>query len=402
MADSFSEVTSQSWFGRIGGAFKGILVGLVLIGIAALLLFWNEGRAVKRHQTLQEGGGDVVSVSTSEVDPGNEGKLIHLNGLAETGETLSDAEFGVSRRALKLRRKVEMYQWKESSSSETRKKLGGGTETVTTYSYDSTWDDSLIRSSSFKKPAGHENPASMPIPSRELRAAKVTVGAFTLSASLVGKINRYQPVPLPPGEPPPSPAGRLSVDGGGYYLGYAPSSPKIGDLRITFESVDPLEVSLVSRQVGETFEPYLASTGGKIELLELGSLSAEAMFQEAEASNRLMTWVLRFVGCLLMFFGIAAILRPLSVLADVVPFFGNIVGAGTSIVALLIAALFSLVTIAVAWIVYRPLIGAAVLAAAAAVIFLIVKRLKKGKAAAPAVRPPVPPAQPPPPPLAAG
>jgi hypothetical protein len=126
------------------------------------------------------------------------------------------------------------------------------------------------------------------------------------------------------------------------------------------------------------------------------------MFQEAEASNRLMTWVLRFVGCLLMFFGIAAILRPLSVLADVVPLFGNIVGAGTTVIALLIAALFSLVTIAIAWIVYRPLIGAAVLAAAAAIIFLIVRSMKKGKAAAPPVQPPVPPAQPPPPPLAAG
>ena len=128
---------------------------------------------------------------------------------------------------------------------------------------------------------------------------------------------------------------------------------------------------------------------------QLGSLTAEAMFQQAEESNRLMTWILRFVGCLLMFFGIAAILRPLSVLADVVPLFGNIVGAGTSIIALLIAALFSLLTIGVAWIVYRPLIGAAVLAVAAAVVFLIVTRMKKGKAAAPA-------AQPPPPPLAAG
>jgi hypothetical protein len=395
MSDSFSEVTSQSWFGRIGGAFKGIVVGLILIGVAFVLLFWNEGRAVKRHKTLQEGGGAVVSVPASEVDPGNEGRLVHLSGLAETGETLTDAEFGIARRALKLRRRVEMYQWKESSQSETKKKLGGGTETVTTYSYDRTWDDSLISSSGFKKPAGHENPGSMPVSSRELRAGKVTVGAFTLSPSLVGKISRYQPVPVPSGEPPSSPAGRLQAYGEGYYLGNSPSSPQIGDMRITFESVDPLEVSLLSRQAGETFEPYLASTGGKIELLEIGSLTAEEMIQEAVESNKLMTWILRFVGCLLMFFGIAAVLRPLSVLADVVPLFGNIVGAGTSIVALLIAALLSLITIGVAWIVYRPLVGAAVLAAAAAVVFLIVTRMKKGKAAATA-------AQPPPPPLAAG
>ena len=29
-----------------------------------------------------------------------------------------------------------MYQWRENSSRKTRKKLGGGEETVTTYTYD--------------------------------------------------------------------------------------------------------------------------------------------------------------------------------------------------------------------------------------------------------------------------
>ena len=31
--DSFTEVTSESWFGRIGGAIKGILLGLVLFAM---------------------------------------------------------------------------------------------------------------------------------------------------------------------------------------------------------------------------------------------------------------------------------------------------------------------------------------------------------------------------------
>ena len=63
--DSYTEVSSQSWFGRIGNAFKGILVGLILVAIAFGLLFWNEGRAVKRYKTLKEGGGAFLYITGS-------------------------------------------------------------------------------------------------------------------------------------------------------------------------------------------------------------------------------------------------------------------------------------------------------------------------------------------------
>jgi len=54
--DSYTEVSSRSWFSRIGGAFTGIVIGLVMMAVAFGLLFWNEGRAVGRYKTLQEGG----------------------------------------------------------------------------------------------------------------------------------------------------------------------------------------------------------------------------------------------------------------------------------------------------------------------------------------------------------
>ena len=61
--DHFTEVTSQSWFSRIGGAFKGILVGLVLFVLAFPILFLNEGRAVTTYKALKEGGSSVISVA---------------------------------------------------------------------------------------------------------------------------------------------------------------------------------------------------------------------------------------------------------------------------------------------------------------------------------------------------
>ncbi len=120
--DSFTEITHQSWGSRIGGSIKGILFGLILFVAAFPLLFWNEGRAVKRYKTLKEGGGMVVSVKSGNIDNANVGKLIHISGKAEAVDSLTDPVFGVSTKGLKLNRVVEMYQWTEASESKTKKK----------------------------------------------------------------------------------------------------------------------------------------------------------------------------------------------------------------------------------------------------------------------------------------
>ena len=109
-----------------------------------------------------------------------------------------------------------------------------------------------------------------------------------------------------------------------------------------------------------------------------------------------MSWVLRGVGILLMFAGLRMILTPLAVFADVVPLFGQIVGAGTGMIAGLLAVVLSSMTMAIAWLVYRPLIGGILLVVAAGIIVMMVMRLKK------ATPPPIPGAvhakSPPPPP----
>uniref|UniRef100_UPI0040568567 TMEM43 family protein n=1 Tax=Candidatus Electrothrix sp. TaxID=2170559 RepID=UPI0040568567 len=231
--DSYTEVTEQSWFSRIGGAIKGIIFGFILFLIAFPLLFWNEGRAVKTYKTLKEGGGAVISVASDRVDPSNEGKLIHLSGKANTEEILTDPVFGVADNALRLLRKVEMYQWQESSESETKKKLGGGTETVTTYSYSKGWEDNVIHSSGFKRPEGHENPGAMPYNSEEQTAQQVTLGAFQLSTSQVQRINQFQPLSASED----SPLSENLEEGmrhweGGFYLGNDPAIPDPKHLNI--------------------------------------------------------------------------------------------------------------------------------------------------------------------------
>ena len=384
--DTFTEVTNESWLGRIGGAFTGVVIGLVLFIAAFPVLFWNEGRAVNRYQTLNEGAGSVVSLPEARVVREYDGKLVHVSGNAVTDETVADPEFEVAVNAIKLKRNAEMYQWKESKQRKTQKKLGGAKKTVTTYSYSKRWSSSLNHSSTFKKPGGHQNPDSMPYQSKEFVASEVFLGEFKLPRSLVGKINKSATLPV---------ADLANIEdfpnadfhGPGIYFGDNPSAPQIGDIRITYQIVAPTEVSIVSRQIGQSLEPYRAKAGGTINMLSLGYVGAENMFQQAQRSNVMWTWIFRLGGFILMLVGVAMILRPLSVLADVIPFLGSIVGAGSVILSFLIAAPFAFLTVAVAWLRYRPVIGISLVILAtvtAGLIFILAKRGKSTGTSSPA------------------
>jgi hypothetical protein len=382
--DSFTEVTTQSWLGRLGNSVKGILIGLILFVAAVPLLFWNEGRAVERTRSLEEGEGIVVSVSSAEVDVGKEGALVHTSGRAvPVGET-RDPLFGIGGKVIKLSRKVEMYQWSEESHSEERKKLGGGTETTTTYSYSRTWSEKPIDSARFKKPQGHVNPSGMPYRSKSWVADEVKLGAYTLPRYLAGAIGGDRSLPVTSEDlQGPSEGEDLRIRAGSFYLGAEPSAPQVGDVRIGFSVVEPTDVSLVARQVGSTFEPYHAKAGSDIRWLENGIHSAESMFESAHRSNSMLTWILRFAGLIMMTIGLSLVLKPLSVVADVLPILGDILEAGTGLVAFLISLALALVTIAVAWVFYRPDLGIALLAVAGGAIWLTRGRIKTAKAARP-------------------
>ena len=93
-----------------------------------------------------------------------------------------------------------------------------------------------------------------------------------------------------------------------------------------------------------------------------------------------------------MFLGFRMIIAPLAVIADVVPAIGSLIGAGASLIAGLLAFIVSFVTIGIAWLVYRPLIGAILLVLAVLAFVFVVKKAKKTPVQE---VPPVPPTPPP-------
>lgn len=378
-SDNFTEVTSEGWLSRIGGALKGILIGLILFIVAFPLLIWNEGRAVDRIKTLEEGSGSVIHIDSSPVMPVNDKKLVHLTANVTTNETLEDPVFKVQANAIKLKRNIQIYQWNEKVTTKKEKQLGGGEKTIKEYSYSKVWSDNLINSDNFKD-SGYHNPENAPFKKLTLKAKNITFDAFDFPDSLTSKMNNFKRVDLQ-SEAVPKIQGIENIISyaGGYFVGGNPETPKIGDIKVDFEMVEPGAVSIIAQQTKNTFQPFITSGGGELLLLEYGVASQAKMFKSALDNNTFLTWAIRIAGLIIMTLGLSLILKPLSVIADVLPILGNIVDAGAGLVAFLVAIVLTVITIAFAWLFFRPLIGGGLLLLAALVMWGIKGKVKRNK-----------------------
>lgn len=361
--DQVTEVTSTSWFRRLGQAVGGVLFGVLAILGSGVLLFWNEGRAIHTAQGLSEGASIVRSVAPDHIDSTNNGRLIHVTGNLTTGGPVADPDFSIRSRSVRLVRRVEMYQWKEETQSETRTRLGGGEERTTTYKYVRGWSDKPIESDRFKEPRGHTNP-TMPYQSREILAAGTRLGGYVVPDSLLRGFGEPRPIAATDTQ---ANALQIRVNkpvmvmDGVLHVGRDASQPAIGDMRVSFSEVPLQTASVVAAQSGTSFAPFPTHTGTTVELIAAGSVPAAAMFKAAQEENATLTWILRAVGVIVMFFGFALILRPLGVAADVIPLVGDIVRAGAGLVALVCTVAIAPIVIAVGWLWYRPLIGIAMI-----------------------------------------
>ena len=162
-----------------------------------------------------------------------------------------------------------------------------------------------------------------------------------------------------------------------------PNSPQIGDVRISFQAVKPQDITVAAAQTKGTFSPWSAPNQTLVDLLKPGIFTKDALFAAAQGENVTMTWILRLGGFLLMAVGIYLVFKPLVVLADVLPFFGNLLSMGIGLFAGGIALVLSLLTIAIAWVFYRPLVGVGLLVAGVVVLAGLVA-LSRGKKKLPA------------------
>jgi len=388
VGDSVTEVTQTTWLQRLISSFVGVLVGIGFIGGSIFLLAWNENRAVTAIRALDDGAAQVVEAAASPVDPAKQGRLVHVTGPLRAATAPRDPTFGVvAEGSVRLRRTLEMYQWRESESTHTEKTAGGGERKTKTYSYSKVWSDTPINSGSFHQPSGHGNPG-MPARSMDFDAPDARLGDFRVDPAVLHKLDDFTLVNLPA---PGAQQRGFRPDGDWLYRGVSSGEPAVGDMRLKFSAIAAQSASVVAGQADGTLTPFRGRSGYTIALAHLGVRSAADLIEAKKEQEAVLTWILRFVGFFVMLLGFMMVMKPLTLLLAFIPFVESIVGAGVGLLALMISVPLTLLTIAVAWLAVRPVVAGGLIAAGVAVFWLLGKR---GKARAAARMVPPPPPQP--------
>ena len=353
-----------------GGLFAGVLAGLLMVIGGTGLLWWNEGNNVRNIKTTDEIEKTVVEITPDSNPAEYDGKLVAMGGSFIVEDvSLSDTTFGVSVHTAALSRVVEIYQWEEESHSD---------DDGTTYTYKKVWEEGLIDSSNFSNKTGHENPTSVPYDSGAEYAENVILGNYRLSSQQIQQMDTDKA--LSASEAKTLPEG-FKADGQYVTNSADLGSPKVGDIRIVWKYNDWKEVSLIAQVSGTSFVSWTSEVGKTRNYVTGGVHTAAEMIEDMRNTDKMMKWLLRLGGFLLIFIGYMSFISPLTKLVGYIPILGNVVNFAFALMIFLLSLAQSLIVIIIAWFRYRPLLSIVLLAAVAviAVLFFMLKKKNAGK-----------------------
>ncbi|XP_055613806.1 transmembrane protein 43 homolog [Uranotaenia lowii] len=342
------------------------LIGSILLTTGTSVLFWNESRSISTTLSLDEALNDAVTVSAERpYDKTYEERLIHLSGPLVTGEPLTEPDYNIQVQAVKLKRRVQMYQWieeyVENRYGETVSSVQVGDRT---YYYTKDWRDELVDSRSFYIRNGHHNPTTLPLDTKVYVSERVHIGQYELGEALKERFKNF--IEVTSDTRPEDPAVKLHA--GLYYHCNDIWNPEIGDIRIQF-SYSGLEGSLhtvVGKLENGKIVPYESTHAKKVLLIYPGELSLQETFKLEHHAKRIMTWGWRAMGWIMLFLSAtcsASIMKYITsqsrVLRQFVPDPSFPVSTN-----LTVSFSLALVITSVAWIIHRPMLGSGIFFAA--------------------------------------
>eukprot|EP01060_Flectonema_neradi_P006105 TRINITY_DN14086_c0_g1_i1.p1 TRINITY_DN14086_c0_g1~~TRINITY_DN14086_c0_g1_i1.p1 ORF type:complete len:457 (+),score=81.94 TRINITY_DN14086_c0_g1_i1:62-1432(+) len=395
---STTVTTRKSWFERVMDSFVAAAIGFGMFFFTFAILTANEGALVTRLRSI-----DRLEEDLRSTDPELGTRLFYTTDTV-IGGSLSDTTFGVSTKALRIRRLVEMYQYHEETSTKTVKDtVGGGETTETTYTLKTGWFDyqQSLSGNAEGTPAGG-NP-SFPTLSGELVMSRdftcpLTISGHKLSDSQISQISQWVPLRCePPGPESISVAHSTHLhDQCSVYLPSAASSygtfgesapglANIGDVRIKWEVVKEGTYTVLCGQEGTQLRGYrvpgvseyrlpllcypctcgigawiinmLTSTVNVIDVIRAGTHSSDDIVVSLRKEANFASWLLRVIGFFLFFISMMLILSPLPTILDIIGFVGDVARFGTTLISIAMASILTPLVIAVCWVAYRPLIA---------------------------------------------
>ncbi len=374
MANQFTETKTTGYGSRIINSIKGVVTGIVLFVASFGLLYWNEGRV-----DVSEVAKNSVEIKADQVDAGVSGKFVSLSGKVVSEETLTDGLYLVAGDYLAVERNVEMYAWVEKEESKSDTNTGGSETTTTTYTYVKDWTSSPEASSNFKYPQDHTNPVKT-LENQEAVVTAAKLGAYNLDMSklelpsmekvTLNDQNVTLGTPTTDGKTP-------KLDGGYVFIGKGSlGTPEIGDLRVSYYVLkNNMEGTVFGKIDGDKVVTYVDEKTDT-SLYRLFDGTRDEALATMHGEYKMMLWIFRLVGFLMMWFGLAALFGPISTFLDVLPVFGALSRGIVGVITFVAALVLSAVTIIVSMIIHN--IVALIIAIVVVVILGVYIMKRKG------------------------
>lgn len=277
-----------------GGVWLKVLGALLLLAALCVLASTENGLLAYRQAAQRHGGQALDLGRQTGPELGQHGAMVRVAGTPEVVAPPRDIDFNQSAPTPVLVRHVEMFQWREVV-------VGG-----TAY-YELDWADRPLDSSRFQHPAGHANPGSFPIAGRQFDAGEVRLGGFRLSTPLLHALPGSAALTLDINALPPNLAASFSAHGSYLTTSEHPDSPRLGDLRVSWELVPLQSVTVVGRLDGDTLVPAADAADGKGFEVQVGERPLVDVFPDLPVPPDAVM-LRRIIALLLAALGVLALL----------------------------------------------------------------------------------------------
>ncbi|XP_073943461.1 transmembrane protein 43 homolog [Choristoneura fumiferana] len=344
------------------------ILSLILFAGVTYFLLWAESHTIQSNLMLEELVSSAVSIDVHTGDEAAryEGRVVHIVGPLRILEPISEPDYNIQVQAVKLRKRVQMYQWIEETTEQENFLSEPAEESQKTYWYHKDWRDYVVDSNLFYIRPGHHNPTSMPLFSETHIAENVKIGWLFLGVDVKRKVNDYYEI-WSDSRPERS---DIKLHSGFYYHGESALQHEVGDLRIHFSYAGREDdiytaVGIIEDGVLQSYSPGNFPGADPISLLRKGSFSLQQLHDLESRAANVNTWKYRILG-FVQVFASAMTLHP-----DWITLFLQCQWISSSLrrctriwVNLVLSFSYTLLVTSIPWLVHKPTFGAIMLGGA--------------------------------------
>jgi len=346
--DSYTKVTTQ-WYGsRLMGSIKWVLIWIILF-IASFFVLWINEWSVD----LSKIAKTSIEVDSQNIDSINNDKLISVSWEINSDEEIWDNLYLKKGKYIAVSRNVEMYAWKEKSSTKTEKNTWWSETTTTTYNYVKEWTNYPASSSNFEISEGHTNP-EMKLKQSTNSVINSNIWKYNIKTSNIDLTYNSEIMLTSENTNISESWAKLSNT---YIFDWkwSISTPEIWDIRINYTSLNNwASVTAMWKQKNEDLTSFSDKDWNTI--FRIFNWTRDDAISTLRTEYLMMLWILRWVWFFLMFIWLSMLLWPINVLLDFIPAAWWISRFLTWAISFIIALVLSITTIIISMIFHNIIV----------------------------------------------